>query len=216
MGPKACAQKGSCRWKLDKCALLLADCCMPCADTLKQSNSYLSNHQELWYGVCLWLPQADGSIRTQSEPPPTQLGRPIRQRMKTDRLVDQLLSASKDKMKCDRSGKAYLHKATAHAIRTDLYNPAIDRAIAERFQAIYNRDIAPDSSSKIATLSLPKGGKSKGARSKQRQTFGAIINGATRSFSRGKATPTRYRSEGMANAVKSAPRIASKRLENGK
>jgi hypothetical protein len=136
--------------------------------------------------------------------------------MKTDRFFHGALP-SKSKMECDRLGKpAYLDMATVHAIRLDLDNPAIDRAIAARYQAIYNRDIAADASSKISTLSLPKGGKSKGARSKQRQTFGAIINGATKSFSQGKATPTRYRAEGIANAVKSAPRIFSKTLPNGK
>jgi hypothetical protein len=136
--------------------------------------------------------------------------------MKTDRFVDGALS-SKSKMESDRLGKpAYLDMATARAIRLDLDNPAIDRAIAARYQTIYNRDIASDASSKVSTLSLPKGGKSKGARSKQRRTFGAIINGATKSFSQGKATPTRYRAEGIANAVKSAPRIVSKTLPNGK
>jgi hypothetical protein len=69
-------------------------------------------------------------------------------------------------MKWDPLGKAYLCKATAHAIQMDLYNLAIKSSIAEPFQAIYNCNIAPDSSSKIAMLSLPKGVKSKGARLK--------------------------------------------------
>jgi hypothetical protein len=136
--------------------------------------------------------------------------------MKTDRFVDGALP-SKGKMECDRLAKpAYLEMATTHAIRLDLDNQAVDRAIAERYQVIFNQDIVPDASSKVSTLSLPKGGMSKGARSKQRQTFGAIINGATKSFSQGKATPTRYWAEGIANAVKTAPIIVSQRLTNCK
>ena len=137
MGLNICAQKGSCRWKRDKCALLLSDCCVACSETFEHSMSYLSNHRELWYGVCLRLPQADGSDPTQpAEPLSTQLAWPTRQRMKTDRFVDGALP-SKSKMECDRLGKpAYLDMATTHAIRLDLDNPAIDRAIAARYQAI--------------------------------------------------------------------------------
>jgi hypothetical protein len=121
---------------------------------------------------------------------------------KMDRFVDGALP-SKGKMECNRLAKpAYLKMATTHAIRLDLDNPAIDRAITEPYQAIYNQDIASDASYKVSKLSLPKGGKSKGARLKQRQTFGVIINGATKSFLQGKATPTRYGAESIANAVK--------------
>jgi hypothetical protein len=88
--------------------------------------------------------------------------------------------------------------------------------MAEGYAAIFNRDIAPDTFSKVSTLSLPKGEKLRGAHSKQRQTFAAIINGATKSFLQGKARPTRYQEEGIANALKSAPRIVSKTLPNGK
>jgi hypothetical protein len=52
--------------------------------------------------------------------------------------------------------------ATAHTIQLVLDNLAINHAIAECYQAIFNRDIAPDtSSSKVSTLSVLKGGKSK-------------------------------------------------------
>jgi hypothetical protein len=67
--------------------------------------------------------------------------------MKTDRFVYGALP-SKGKMECNRLAKpACLEMATTHAIQLDLDNPAIDHAIAERYQAIFNQDIASDASS---------------------------------------------------------------------
>jgi hypothetical protein len=164
MGRNDSAQKGSCCWKCNKCALLLSDCCsLACRETSATPEQTVPNP-------------------TQPEPSLTQLGWHTHQRMKLDCFIDEALP-SKGKMECNRSGKAYLDKATARTIQLDLDNPAIDRAIAECCQAMCNRDMAPDASSKVSTISLLKGGKSKGAPSKQRQTLGAIINSATKSFS---------------------------------
>jgi hypothetical protein len=79
--------------------------------------------------------------------------------MKTDCFVRGALP-SEGKMECHRLAKpAYLEIAMAHAIWLDLDNSAMDHAMAERYQAIFNRDIATDTSSKVSRLSLLKGGK---------------------------------------------------------
>jgi hypothetical protein len=77
-----------------------------------------------------------------------------------DCINDEALP-SKGMMECNHSGKAYLDKATARTIQLDLDNQAIDRAIAECYQAMYNQEMAPDASSKVAMPSLPIGGKSR-------------------------------------------------------
>jgi hypothetical protein len=93
-------------------------------------------------------------------------------------------------------------------IRNDLNNTSIDRAIAKRYVRIDHQDQengdASQKKQKQVTVTLPNGGKSKASRSKQRQTLGAIINGMTRALAKDKATPTRYRAEGIENAVKRA------------
>ncbi len=54
-------------------------------------------------------------------------------------------------------------------------------------------------------MTLPNGGKSKVARSKQNRTLGAVFNQATKALARDKVTPNCYRMEGMKNAMKQVP-----------
>ena len=118
----------------------------------------------------------------------------------------------------ERSGKPST-KAALQIIRNNLDNPAIDRAIAERYAKIdnQNKENADPSGkkSKPVTVNIPNGGKSKASLSKQRQTLGAVINGAAKALAHDKATPTRYRAEGMENAMKCAP-VLSKPIRDGK
>jgi hypothetical protein len=56
-------------------------------------------------------------------------------------------------------------------------------------------------------MTLPNGGKSKAARSKQNRTLGAVFNQATKVLGQDKVTPNRYRTEGMNNAIKQVPTL---------
>jgi hypothetical protein len=65
-------------------------------------------------------------------------------------------------------------------------------------------------------VTLPNGGKSKASQSKQRQTLGAIINGMSKALAKDKATPARYRAEGIENAMKRARFLPTKKEEENK
>jgi hypothetical protein len=178
------------------------DYCPSCRKTLKFGVSYLSQHSELWKGVCFRkYPPADGSYIPRNRLLEDESGRSRRTRKQTNIFVAQ---PSKGKMGFERSGKSY-DRPILQKIRNDLDNTAIDRAIAERYVRIDNQgDASQKTKQKQVTVTLPNGGKSKASRSKQRQTLGAIINGMTKALAKDKATPTRYRAEGMENAMKRA------------
>ena len=107
----------------------------------------------------------------------------------------------------ERSGKSS-DCPMLQKIRNDLNNTKIDRAIAERFVRVDHQDQENTDPSqkkrKPVTVTILYGGKSKASQSKQRQTLGAIINGAAKALANDKATPTRYQAEGIENAMKRA------------
>ena len=123
-------------------------------------------------------------------------------------------------MDFERTGKSSDQKIL-EKIRSDLDNTGIDRAVAERYVRIDNRDQENNnpSQNKQVTVTLPNGGKSKASRSKQRQTLGATINGMTKALAKDKATPTQYQAEGIENNMKCDQLLPTKKqpeTETGK
>jgi hypothetical protein len=214
MSRNICAKAGSCRDLIEACKIPSNSYfCGACKDTINISISVLSKNPVLWKGIChrLHIP-ADGS---EVSIPSLPTGRPSRSRKKTNFFASE--APSKGKMENSENKTV---KSALQLIRNNLDNYAIDRAIAERYVRIENRDKenanpTGKKASKPVTVTLPNGGKSKGSLSKQRQTLGAKINGTSMALSRDKATPTRYRAEGMADAMKRAPFIP-KPAANGK
>jgi hypothetical protein len=184
---------------------------------LEFSVGYLSKNSKLWKGICFRkYPPSNGSYIPRNRLLEDESGRPKRTHKKTNHFVAK---PSKGKMGFERSGKSFQHPIL-QKIRNDLDNTAIDRAIAERYVRIDNQDQENKDPSqkqqKQATVTLPNGGKSKASRSKQRQTLGAVINGMTKALAKDKATPTRYRAEGIENALKRAQVLPTKKKPENK
>jgi hypothetical protein len=211
MSGRACAEKKSCRWLFNKTRLMEEDFCSPCEKTIGLSTSYLATHTDLWKGVCHRLkndsPMNDGSAFAQTSDG-SRLKRSYKQ---TDRFVAE---PSRGQMQFQRAGKK-LHASIIRKIRNDP-DPAIDRAYAERCITKENQEKEnTDPKSKKLAVALPNGGKSKSARSKQNRTLGAVFNQMTKAFARNKATPNRYRAEGIKNALSQAPDLSNP-ATNGK
>jgi hypothetical protein len=218
MGRNSCTEAGTCRFMIMQTGCLHEDdSCPSCKKTLKFSAGYLSHHSELWKGACFRkYPPADGSYLPRNRFLDEERGRPKRIRKKTAHFVAK---PSTGMMESQRSGKSSDHPIL-QKIRNDVTNTSIDRAIAERYVRIDNQDADKENPQKQQQIvTLPNGGNSKSSRSKQRQTLGAIINGMTKALAKDKATPTRYRAEGIENAIKRARVLPTKKQptsESGK
>jgi hypothetical protein len=106
-------------------------------------------------------------------------------------------------MDYERSGKAYLHDMLLSKLR-NAPDTKIDRAYAERCVERENKENENvDPKVKKLCCTIPIGGKSKSARSKQNRTLGAIITQTTKALAQDKATPHCYRAEGIENALRS-------------
>jgi hypothetical protein len=106
-------------------------------------------------------------------------------------------------MEYERSGKAYLSQKVLYKVQNDP-DPRLDRAYAKRCIDKENQEKeSTNQKAKKIFVTIPKGGKSKSARSKQNRTIGAIINQTSKTLAQDKATPNRYRAEGIENALKS-------------
>jgi hypothetical protein len=194
MGQNSCAEVSTCRYLAYNGRLHEDDYCPSCRKTLQFSVGHLSNNSELWKGVCFWkYPPAGASYvprnRLLEEDSSARLART---RKKTNHFV---ANPSRGKIRHERSGKSS-DCSMLQKIRNDLKDTKIDRAIAEWFVRVDNQDQENTNPSqkkrKPVTVTIPHGGRSKASRSKQRQTLGAIINGAAKALANDKATPTRY------------------------
>eukprot|EP00978_Attheya_sp_CCMP212_P017656 scaffold47327_cov46-Attheya_sp.AAC.1 len=203
-----CAEKGSCRSLQHKQTLLEEDSCPACKDLQKYSISFLRKpeNRKLWHGVCQRKnPPNDGSYvpknRLLDETTTGRVG--PRSRKQTKHFV--AAPAGKAKMVYEMSGKAYLSKKVMYKIRNDP-DPRIDRAYAERCIDKENQEKeSMNQNAKKIFVTIPKGGTSKSARSKQNRMLGAIINQTSKALAQDKATPNRYRAEGIENAKKDSP-----------
>eukprot|EP00978_Attheya_sp_CCMP212_P040321 scaffold218739_cov102-Attheya_sp.AAC.1 len=201
-----CAEKGSCRRLHHTQALLEDDSCPACKDLQKYPISFLrqSENRKLWHGVCQRKnPPKDGSYvpknRLLDE---TTTGRVGRSRKQTKHFV---AGPGKAKTEYERSGKAYMSETerAIYKVRNDP-DPRLDRAYADRCINKENQETKiMNQKAKKIFVTLPKGGKSKSARSRQNRTLGAIINQTSKALAQDKATPNRYRAEGIENALRS-------------
>jgi hypothetical protein len=205
MVASVCAEKGSCRNLQQKQALLEEDSCPACKDLEKYSISFLRKpeNRKLWHGVCQRKnPPNDGSYVPKNRllDEATTTGRVGRSRKQTKHFV---AAPGRAKMEFEMSGKTSLSQKVLNKLRNDP-DPRLDRAYAERCIDRENEEKENGNrKAKKIVVTLPFGGKSKSARSKQNRTLGAIINQTSKALARDKATPNRYRAEGIGNALKS-------------
>jgi hypothetical protein len=166
MGRSACAEKNSCRWLFNKTRLLEEDFCSACEKTINLSTSYLAIHTNLWKGVCHSLTN-DSATNDGSAFDPTLDALASSNAKRTSKQIDRFIAEpSRGQMLFQRTGKK-LHANLLRQIRNDP-DPAIDRAYAERCVEKENQE-KENTDPKVNKLivTLPNGGKSKAARSKQ-------------------------------------------------
>jgi hypothetical protein len=183
------------------------DFCSPCEKTIGLSTSYLATHTDLWKGVCHRLkndsPINDDGSAFAPASDAFASSMPKRMSKQTNRFVAE---PSKGQMLFQRTGKK-LRANILRKIRNDP-DPDIDRAYAERCITKENQEKEKENlKGNRLIVTLPNGGKSKAARSKQNCTLGVVFNQMTKAFARNKATPTQYRAEGIQNALKQAPEL---------
>jgi hypothetical protein len=83
-------------------------------------------------------------------------------------------------------------------------DPGIDRAYAERCMNKENQEKeSTHQKVKKKFVTIPNGGRSKSARSKQNQTLGAVFNQTVKALGQDNVTPSRYRTGGFNNALRS-------------
>jgi hypothetical protein len=208
MGYAVCAEIGSCRRLQEKQALLEEDLCPACKNLQKYSIHFLRKpeNRKLWYGVCQRKnPPNDGSYVPQNQLfDKTTEGRVGRSRKQTKHFL--AAPAGKAKMQSDKtklSHKVSFFDKVMNIVENDL-DPRVDRSYARRCINKENQEKERMNQNAIKIIvTIPKGGKSKSARSKQNRTLGAIINQTSKTLAQDKATPNRYRAEGIENALKS-------------
>jgi hypothetical protein len=129
--------------------------------------------------------------------PPLPQGQSNRSFKKTDLFIAE---TSRGEMCFQRAG----NKLYADVLQKIWNDPshAIDRAYAERWVTKENqeKENKDPKAKKLVLVTLPNGGKSKASRSKQNRTLGAVFNQTTKASARNKATPNRYRAEGIQNS----------------
>jgi hypothetical protein len=203
-----CAEMGSCRRLHYTQTLLEEDLCPACKDLQKYSIRVLKKpeNRKLWHGVCQRKnPPNDGSYvpknRLLDE---TTTGRVGRSRKQTKHFV---AGHGKAKMNNESySSKAYLSTKVMFMYNNIRYDPdpGIDRAYAERCMNKENQEKeSTHQKVKKKFVTIPNGGRSKSARSKQNQTLGAVFNQTVKALGQDNVTPSRYRMEGFNNALRS-------------
>ena len=209
MVASVCAEKGSCRNLHDRQALLEEDSCPACKDLQKYPNTFLRKpeNRKLWHGVCLRKnPPNDGSYNPKNRLLDETTARVGRSRKRTKHFVAAPSKTNMNnnaKMEYERRGKEYISQIVISKIRNDP-DPRFDRAYAQRCIDRENQEnLGRDRNAMKLSVTIPNGGKSKSARSKQNRTLGAIINQTSKALAQDKATPNRYQAEGINNALKS-------------